>query len=348
MSKSLFFNKLSCRYEAGGPEVLKELSFELGPGERCLILGPSGSGKTTLLRILAGLERPSAGELRLGDQIWSRASKLLVPPEKRRVGYVFQQLALWSQMTVLESLVFVSPHPRKEAKDKARRLGEAFKIGPKMNCFPRELSGGEAQRLALARALCQEPRFLLLDEALAKLDAPLRRGILHDLLSFLDEDKELRALFVTHQKAEAHLFSDRVILLDGGRLCAEGSMTELTREPRTVKAATLLDLGVVLEGQIKENQAETVLGLVNFRFFREPSSGPDRLSLLLRPMDWIFEKDEAGEATVVGLESYDGRDCVIMVEIRGRLFRGLSKEAYARGTKLRWVFREALQVLSED
>lgn len=347
MAHSLVFDQFSCRYDPSGEDVLKKISFELAPGERALVLGPSGSGKTTLLRALAGLERPSSGTISLGSTVWSKSGKLLLAPEKRRVGYVFQQLALWSQMTVLESLLFVSPYPRKEANDKAKRLAEAFGIGAKLGRYPHELSGGEAQRLALARALCQEPGFLLLDEALAKLDASLRRGILHDLLTYLDGDKELRALFVTHQKAEAHLFSDRVLLLDQGELIADGSLTELTREPTSERVVSLLDLGTILEGSVKENQAETVLGLVNFRFCGEPIQSGCRLALLLRSRDWIFEDAADGEASVVGIESYDGQDCVVTIEFAGRLFQGLSKEPYSRGTKVRWTFKDALRAFAK-
>lgn len=348
MADSFIFDKVSCRYNQGSIDVLKDLSFEIAPGERALVLGPSGSGKTTLLRVLAGLERPSAGKISMGSTIWSENGKLRLAPEKRRVGYVFQQLALWSQMTVRESLLFVSPFPRKEAEDKAKRLAEAFGIGAKLGRYPHELSGGEAQRLALARALCQEPSFLLLDEALAKLDAPLRRGILHDLLTYLDGDKALRALFVTHQKAEAHLFSDRVLLLDEGKLVENGSLTALTQEPTTTTVARLLDLGTILEGTVKENQAETLLGLVNFRFSGEPFKSADRLSLLLRSRDWLFEEDVAGDAIVVGVESYDGRDCVVTVEIAGQLFQALAKEPYPRGTRLRWTFTNALRAFAKS
>ena len=347
MPETFHFERVSCRYGKAAPNSLKDCSFSLEPGERALVLGPSGSGKTTLFRALAGLERPFEGTIRLGSECWSEGRKIFVAAEHRRVGFVFQQLALWSQMTVQQSLVFVSKRSRRESELEAKRLSEVFGMGAKYHCYPHELSGGEAQRLALARALCQDPRFLLLDEALAKLDAPLRRGILHDLLTYLDDEKNLSALFVTHQKSEAHLFSDRVMVLDRGELQVDGSLKELSKEPARKQVAELLDLGAILEGTVKERQAETVLGLVDFRFLGEPFQSGDRLSLLLRPRDWIFEEASEGLGVVTGLESYDGCESVVSVNIAGQLFQGRSKEPYMRGTKVRWSFREALKVLRD-
>jgi iron(III) transport system ATP-binding protein len=321
-------------YRYGSAWVFKDLSFDLEGGHRRLVLGPSGSGKTTLLRLLAGLEIPTLGSIDWGLENWSVAGGLLCAADKRRVALVFQDLALWPHMTVKESLLFVSTGTAKERTDQAQRLLSAFGIEAKGQAYAHELSGGEKQRAALVRALCQNPRLLLLDEALAQLETPLRRSLVHDLLNYLDEKRATSAIFVTHQHSEALLFSDQFLALDGGQLCASGSLSTELREPSSLAAARLLDLGQIIPGVVKGNLAESVLGMVRFRVHGEHSQALDHLSLLVRPQDLSVEADPEGEAVVVGLENFESGSLVVIVTLKGVLFRAFSAALLSRGSRV--------------
>jgi iron(III) transport system ATP-binding protein len=349
LGPSLTITELSCKFAGTKNWALKGLSFNLEAGHRMLVLGPSGSGKTTLLRLIAGLEQPSAGTIEWRGKQWSSSGRSFhhVPPEGRGIGLVFQDLALWPQMTVKESLLFVARGSRQEKNLEAKRVAEAFAIEGRWDRYPHELSGGEKQRLALARALCQKPQLLLLDEALAQLDASLRRSILEDLLTFLDEKKEMAALFVTHHQSEALLFSDDFLALEAGQRVGLGSLQARIRDPGTVALARILDVGEIVSGEVKENQVETVLGLVNFRFSEEPSLRPSRLSLLVKAEDLSVEVSAQGEGVIVGLESVHGDHSVVLISHKNQLFRAYSKtHVLARGTRVCLLQRRPFAVIT--
>jgi iron(III) transport system ATP-binding protein len=201
----------------GESTVLASLSFEVPDGGSLAIMGPSGCGKTTLLRLIAGLEPPDEGEIYLGGRMVS-SKKYLLPPYRREIGMVFQSPALWPHMTVAENVRYgLKGIPRGAAKERVEELLERMGIGELINRFPGEISGGQARRAALARALAPCPRYLLLDEPLTNVEAQLKEK----LISLILEEKEKHGatlVCVTHERSEAQRLADRVVVLEGGLL----------------------------------------------------------------------------------------------------------------------------------
>jgi len=223
--------------------ALRAVSLEVEAGSCLGVVGPSGAGKTTLLRLVAGLEAPDQGLIRIagepvsGDGRWVR-------PYRRPVGLVFQGLALWPHMTV-ERHAFhgLEPGlPRRERWRRARAILDRLGLESLARRFPSELSGGERQRVALARALVRRPRVLLLDEPLASLDLGLRRSLL-ELLGQLKTEDSVAMVYVSHEREGLASLVDRIAVLDGGEIVESGDAAALLRSPRTAVARRLL-LGV--------------------------------------------------------------------------------------------------------
>lgn len=211
------------RVEADGAPILGPVDLVVERGQHVVVLGPSGSGKTTLLRLIAGLARPAGGRVLLGETPVSDERRILVPAERRRIGMLFQDGALWPHMTARATLEFVLRHGGVARSDRQRRAEELLslvELSGKEDRLPGTLSGGEAQRLSLARALAGEPELLLLDEPLGPLDAALRQA----LLARIDEirrERGLTLLHVTHDPAESEAYTDRTVTLEAGRIQGE-------------------------------------------------------------------------------------------------------------------------------
>lgn len=207
--------------EAGRTRILGPLSLEIGEREHVLLVGPSGSGKSTLLRAIAGLVAPSAGSIDVNGRRASAAGELTLAPHERGVGFLFQGSALWPHMTVRRTLDFVLKRRGLERSQRKARIGELLELVDLAGFEKRKaptLSGGEAQRLGLARALASDPRILLLDEPLGPLDAP-RRAALLDRLHDVSERFGLTTIHVTHDPDEAErVATRRVTMLEGGTL----------------------------------------------------------------------------------------------------------------------------------
>jgi molybdate transport system ATP-binding protein len=200
-----------------------ELDLEVG-AETVALVGPSGAGKTTVLRAIAGLLRPASGRVEAGGERWlDTDAGVDLPPERRAVGLVFQEYALFPHLTVAENVAYGGP-------SRAGGLLERFGLVPLANVRPAELSGGERQRVALARALARNPSVLLLDEPLSALDAQTRAGVRAELAERLDE-LELPTLLVTHDYADAVSLADRIGVLVEGRLVQLGTPAELVAAP---------------------------------------------------------------------------------------------------------------------
>jgi ABC-type sulfate/molybdate transport systems ATPase subunit len=203
----------------GGRRVLGPLDLEVRRGEHLLVVGASGSGKTTLLRAVSGLQRLSAGRIRLFGEIANDGARSFVAPERRRVGYLFQGGALWPHMSVRDTLAFVLRCRGVPKRERSRRIGsllEMVELAGFDERKPGTLSGGEAQRLSLARALAMDPEILLLDEPLGPLDADLR-GALIDRLHEVQQRLRLTTLHVTHDPREVERIADRTLRLEAGR-----------------------------------------------------------------------------------------------------------------------------------
>ncbi len=224
---------LTKRY--GDLAAVEGLSLDVAPGELVSLLGPSGCGKTTTLRLVAGFLRPEAGEIWVGERCLSSPASV-VPPERRRMAMIFQSYALWPHMTVAQNVAYGLRFKSGITRaDRDRRVAEMLRVVQLAGYEPRypgELSGGQQQRVAVARALVVEPEILLLDEPLSNLDANLREEMRFEIRR-LHEAFGITTLYVTHDQAEAMVISDRVAVLNRGRVEQVGTAEDLFRRPRT-------------------------------------------------------------------------------------------------------------------
>jgi iron(III) transport system ATP-binding protein len=206
----------------GSHLALANVSFHVAPGKAAVILGPSGCGKTTVLRIIAGLEVPDTGEVVLYGITASAAGRTIVPTYRRRLGFVFQDLALWPHLTVRENLDFALGSTGMSRGERHRRTQEALalvRVQEFSSRYPHQLSGGEQQRVALARAIVGEPRVLLLDEPLSSLDPDLRAELRSELAR-LQQALTLTMIYVTHDREDAAALADHVVEMRAGRIVA--------------------------------------------------------------------------------------------------------------------------------
>jgi iron(III) transport system ATP-binding protein len=192
--------------------AINQLSLHIEKSERLVLFGPSGCGKTTVLRLLAGLEIPEQGSIRIDRRVVASSGKNLVPPEKRDLGMVFQDLALWPHMTVQQNLMFglsARGVPKGEAYVRVREMLQRVGLEHRIDAKPHQLSGGEQQRVALARALVSRPSILLMDEPFSSLDDERKRTIASDLLG-LQSQYGFTLIYVTHDRVETELLASRV------------------------------------------------------------------------------------------------------------------------------------------
>ncbi len=213
------------RKRFSGEEVLRGVDLSVFPGEILAVIGLSGAGKSTLLRLIAGLETPEAGEIHLYGKPATRGSQILLPPWERKIGFIFQNLALWEHLTVYEHLEFVNREPAR-----IKELLSFFELWELRKKRPPELSGGQRQRLAIARALAQEPALLLLDEPFSNLDMVRKKKFRQELLR-IRERRELTLIYVTHDPLDVKLLADRVAVIHEGVILQEGPLETLLAAP---------------------------------------------------------------------------------------------------------------------
>ena len=220
----------------GTTRALDGIELDVADGELLVLVGPSGSGKTTLLRLIAGLDQPTAGTIRLGGKDLAG-----VPPHERNVALVFQNLALYSHLTVRGNLEF-----GRKGNGRTEEVAAMLGLGRLLARFPAELSGGEQQRVALGRAIVRQPSVLLLDEPLSSLDAPVRRGLRRELKG-LQRQLAVPTIYVTHDPIEGLILGDRIAVMDGGRLVQIGRPEEVCQRPANGFVAEFFDMQDVRE-----------------------------------------------------------------------------------------------------
>lgn len=274
--------------------LLRGISFSVAQGETVCLLGASGSGKSTILRIIAGLEEPEAGEAR-----WDGQSLAGLAAHERRFGLMFQDYALFPHLSVFENVAFGL---RMLGKERAARLkNEAGALRERvtaclalvrMESFAHrrvtELSGGEQQRVAMARALAPNPRLLMLDEPLGALDRALKESLLEELRRILRQTG-IPAIYVTHDQEEAFAIASRILLLREGQIAQAGTPPEVFAKPASAWVASFLGLGNVVEGQVRAGAVETPFG--SFPIKTNQADG-ERVWLLARPQ---AEASDTGE-----------------------------------------------------
>ena len=246
----------------GGVVAVEDLSLEIARGEALTLLGPSGCGKTTTLRMIAGLESPDAGTIRLdGRPLFSREDGIELPPERRGMGMVFQSYAVWPHMTVAGNVGFPLRVRRVPAAEMRARVSRALAMVGLAGYEDRPapaLSGGQQQRVALARALVYEPDILLLDEPLSNLDVKLREQMRIEI-KMLRDRLGLTLIYVTHDQAEALGLSDRIVMLNFGHIEQIGTPRELYEKPRTPFVRDFLGKSIRLAGRIARIDGDRAL-----------------------------------------------------------------------------------------
>ena len=291
----------------GSIDVLSDISLDVDPGEIVALLGPSGCGKTTLLRSVAGLEHINRGAIAVNGRVMADRSHH-ERPERRRVGMVFQDWALFPHLSVSENVSYGLNRDERRSGRVESSL-EMVGLGGLGDRRPATLSGGQQQRVALARALAPRPSVLLLDEPFSNLDTGLRvqvRAEVHRLLTGLG----ITAVFVTHDQEEAFVLGDRVAVMRDGRLEQFGTPAELYEEPNSAWIASFVGDANFIPGRAAGTTAETALGAV-------PLSRPvhGRVEVLVRPEHLrVAAADGAGNGTVTNIE-YFGHDHMIRVDL---------------------------------
>ena len=235
----------------GVHRALDDVSLAVDNGEFVAILGPSGCGKTTLLRQVAGFDRPDAGRILIGDKVVSTPERQ-VPPERRRIGIVFQSYALWPHMTVAENVAYGLTVAGVHEPERGKRVHAALAL-VELDGFaerrPAHLSGGQRQRVALARCLVTEPSLVLLDEPLANLDVNLRAAMEREFASF-HERTGTTMIYITHDQAEAMALADRIAVMVDGRVLQFATPSQLYREPADAAVASFIGDGMVVPAQV--------------------------------------------------------------------------------------------------
>ena len=238
----------------GDVTAVDGIGFDIAPGELVTLLGPSGCGKTTTLRAVAGLETPSSGSIRLNDTtVYSAAERRNVPAEKRGVSMVFQSYAIWPHMTVFDNVAYglrVRKLPQAEVRQNVERVLGLVQMQDYGDRPASKLSGGQQQRVAVARAIAFSPNVLLFDEPLSNLDAKLRAEMRVELRE-LQRRLDITSLYVTHDQEEALAISDRVIVMNGGRIEQIGTPEEIYNRPCSRFVADFVGSANLIEGQVR-------------------------------------------------------------------------------------------------
>ncbi|XOZ33002.1 ABC transporter ATP-binding protein [Halomonadaceae bacterium KBTZ08] len=287
----------------GQTRVLDDLAFQLGADEILMLVGPTGCGKTTVLRALAGLVRPNAGEIVLGDK--RITPKRDLPPEKRRVGMVFQDFALFPHLSVIDNVAF-RLNDRTAAHEWLDRLG----LTTLADAMPERLSGGQKQRVALARALAHEPQLMLLDEPLSNLDAALKDTLRWEIRTALKE-AGVPAIWVTHDQEEALSVGDRLGVLNNGRLEQLDTPERCFSQPTSRFAARFLGEAAFVRGRREGDLVMTPLGNAPAR---TPGSSGEPVDLLVRPDDLTVVPSQEGNG-VVEWRRYEGESRLYAIRV---------------------------------
>lgn len=281
MDPVLALHQVSKSFQHGVP-VLRDISFAVESGKTVCLLGPSGCGKTTLLRLIAGFEQPDAGEIHLIKRLVSRPG-LVVPPEQRHVGMVFQDYALFPHMTVGQNIQFgLFRWPVAWRRARLRAMLRLVDLEGMAGRYPHELSGGQQQRVALARALAPEPQLLLLDEPFSNLDVHLRQQLRQEVQAILLQ-AGITTVLVTHDQEEALSLADKLAVIDQGCLAQYATPDTIIQHPQTRFVAQFVGLGHFLSGEMHDAAITTELGTVPYGPAVPCTADGRQVDVLIRP-----------------------------------------------------------------
>jgi iron(III) transport system ATP-binding protein len=290
----LTLDQVTKRYSGEGPPAVDELSLAVEQGEILALLGPSGCGKTTTLRLIAGFEVPDAGIVSMRGHVMAGAGRW-VPPERRGIGIVFQDYALFPHLTVAANVGFgLRALPRAKQHERVTGILEMVGLEPFANRYPHELSGGQQQRVALARALAPAPVLLLLDEPFSNLDADLRAQMRDDVEQVL-RSTGTTAVFVTHDQEEAFTLADRVGVLQHGRIEQIASPEQVYHHPDSQFVAEFVGAADFLPGLVTSEGIVTEVGVFGNVDGLDPGT---RVEVMIRPDDITFVPHREGNGVI--------------------------------------------------
>jgi len=301
--------------DLGGQRVVDDVSFALAEGDIACLLGPSGCGKTTILRTIAGFQAPAEGRITIAGETVAEALQQATP-EERRVGMVFQDLALFPHMTVRRNVAFgMRGQSRQAIDERVDELLELVSMEPYADSYPHELSGGQQQRVALIRAMAPRPPVLLLDEPFSSQDTERRVQLAHEVREILKRDG-ITAVLVTHDQYEAFAIADTIGVIAGGRLRQWDTAYNLYHTPADRFVAHFIGEGVFLCGNtLDDNVIQTELGTLRGEL-SEPVAPGTLIELLVRPDDILHDDQSPNRATVVARD-FRGADHLYTLRMPG-------------------------------
>ncbi len=302
--------------QAAEPAV-KDVSFEVQEGEILTLLGPSGCGKTTLLRLIAGLERPDSGQIILqgkkvaGENCW-------IPPEKRGVGMVFQDYALFPHLNVRDNISFGLKNKNEtNNENKVREMIELVGLENQVDKNPADLSGGQQQRVALARALITDPLLVLLDEPFSNLDMNLREKMRREVVHILRKS-ETPAVFVTHDQEEALSISDKILVMNRGQIVQQGSPREVYESPLACFVASFVGQSNLLDGTISSDGENIITELGTFEYPHQHGREPgEEVIISIRPDGFELVEDGPIKGVIKEI-AYKGGVVDLIIELTNK------------------------------
>ena len=319
MPPVLNVEQLACRY-ADAP-VLEQMSFALNSGDIACLLGPSGCGKTTALRLIAGFEHPSAGSIRINDRLMSQVGHV-VPPEKRQVGMVFQDYALFPHLCIADNIAFgLHQLERKARIQRTEEMLATVGLAERARAYPHELSGGQQQRVALARALAPKPALLLLDEPFSNLDVELREKLASEVREIIKHEG-ISALMVTHDQHEAFAMADVIGVMHQGQIQQWDTAYNVYHRPHNRFVADFVGMGAFLPGRVM-NSREVKIELGVLHGIIPTQCGEERcdacwndcrVNVLIRPDDVIHDDTSAMQAKIIK-KAFRGADFLYTLQL---------------------------------
>lgn len=299
--------------------VIKNINLEIGSGEMVSFLGPSGCGKTTVLNIIAGLTQQSGGTVYFDGKNMNA-----VPVEKRNIGMVFQNYALYPHLSAFENIAFplkMRKRPKAEIKERVNKTAGFLEIEKILHKKPRELSGGEQQRVAIGRALVREPAVLLMDEPLSNLDKKLRVQTREEIRR-IQQELNITAVFVTHDQEEASAISDKIVLLHDGIIAQYGTPYELYNNPCNVFTAKFIGGVDINIFEAQQEECSCFIPSLNMHIGEDVSLNNNKAAYIaVRPEDISVSKEKPDTVATIIMRENLGKDTIATLEYRNTQFK---------------------------
>ncbi|WP_165310337.1 ABC transporter ATP-binding protein [Vibrio ziniensis] len=330
MSCALSIQDLTCQYDT--QTVLESLSLEVDQGEIVCLLGASGCGKTTLLKAIAGLLPLSSGHMSLNCVTIDDGANWLAP-EKRNIGMIFQDYALFPHLTVEENVGFgLRSLPASERSSKVQDMLELVHLSGFGDRYPHQLSGGQQQRVAIARSLAYKPDLLLLDEPFSNIDTQVRHDLIAEIRKIFKK-QGVTAIFVTHSREEAFAFADKMAVMNHGVIEQYGTASELYYQPSSKFVADFLGGGSYLPAtRNTDGLFVTALGTLEAQMQVDIPVG-NSCDLLLRPQQVLIQASDDGEVTVLE-QQFMGDHCRYVIDVHGTKLLATSSQPISVGQKV--------------